>query len=138
MPLMNIPYPRKLKIYLKFLEFANMDVNFSGDPFFYKYLSLDEVVDKPVSASFEDYEFEQSIFFFSYADKMQVWALFLMAYPIIKILSLIIKHQKFDFLRKLEQGYRYNMIIRMISELYLEMTLHAFMNIYNLQFKTMT
>lgn len=30
------------------------------------------------------------------------------------------------------------MIIRMVTELYLEMTLHAFMNIYNLQYKTMT
>jgi len=70
MPLMNIPYPRKLKIYLKFLEFANMDIDFKNDPFFYKYLNLDEVVDRPVSASFEDYEFTQSIFFFSYADKM--------------------------------------------------------------------
>lgn len=48
MPLMNIPFPRTLKIYLKFLEFANMDVNLS-DPFFYKWMNLDEVVDKPVS-----------------------------------------------------------------------------------------
>lgn len=49
MPLMNIPYPKFLKIYLKFLDFANMDVSIGGDPFFYKYLNLDEVVDKPVS-----------------------------------------------------------------------------------------
>lgn len=49
MPLMNIPFPRTLIVYLKFLEFANMDIKFDGDPFFYKYLSLDEVIDKPVS-----------------------------------------------------------------------------------------
>ena len=54
MPLMNMPYPKFLKIYLKFLDFANMDVSIGGDPFFYKYLNLDEVVDKPVSESFED------------------------------------------------------------------------------------
>jgi hypothetical protein len=70
MPLMNIPYPKFLKIYLKFLDFANMDVSIGGDPFFYKYLKLDEIIDKPVSQSFLDYEFESSIFFFSYASKL--------------------------------------------------------------------
>jgi hypothetical protein len=70
MPLMNIPYPKFLKIYLKFLDFANLDVDFGDEPFFYKYLNLDEVTDKPVSPSFEDYEFKSSIFFFSYAKKL--------------------------------------------------------------------
>ena len=49
MPLMNIPFPKFLKIYLKFLDFANLDVDFGNDPFFYKYMNLDEVIDKPVS-----------------------------------------------------------------------------------------
>lgn len=138
MPLMSIPFPHKLKVYLKFLEFANMDVNFSGDPFFFKWLNMDEIIDKPVSYYFQDYDFEQSIFFISYADKMQVWAMVLGAYPVVKILSLFLRHQRFDFIRKIEKGYRYNMIIRMITELYLEMTLHAFMNIYVLQYRTMT
>jgi hypothetical protein len=57
MPLMNIPYPKMLKMYLKFLEFANLDVSFGGDPFYYKYLSVNEVIDKPVSPSFDDYEY---------------------------------------------------------------------------------
>ena len=59
-----------------------------------------------------------------------MWAIFLMAYPVVKILSLILKHPKLSFVQKLEEGYRYNMIIRMVTELYLEMTLHAFMNIF--------
>jgi hypothetical protein len=70
MPLMNIPFPKFLKTYLKFLDFANLDVDFGNVPFFYKYMNLDEIVDKPVSTSFEDYEFSSSIFFFSYANKL--------------------------------------------------------------------
>jgi hypothetical protein len=30
MPLMNIPFPKFFKIYLKFLEFANIDVDFGN------------------------------------------------------------------------------------------------------------
>jgi len=138
MPLMNIPYPKFLKIYLKFLDFANMDVSIGGDPFFYKYLNLDEVVDKPVSESFEDYDFSSSIFFFSYASKLQLWVMAIVAYPIIRILSVVLKSPKFDFFRRLEAKFRYNMIIRVVTELYLEITLMAFMNIYSLQYKTMT
>ncbi len=49
MPLMNIPFPKSLKTYLRFLDFANLDVDFGSDPFFYKYMNLEEIVDKPVS-----------------------------------------------------------------------------------------
>ena len=132
MPLMNIPFPRFLKMYLKYLEFANIDINFAGDPFFYQYMNLDEITDKPVSESFKDYQFESSIFFFSYADKIQIWMIVIGSYPIVWILSKVLKSPKFDILRNIEQGYRYNMIIRMLTELYLEITLHAFMNIYSL------
>jgi hypothetical protein len=34
--------------------------------------------------------------------------------------------------------FRYNMIIRVLTELYLEITLHAFMNIYSFQYRTYT
>jgi hypothetical protein len=135
---MNIPFPKTLKIYLKFLDFANLDVDFGGDPFFYKYMNLDEVVDNPVSQSFEDYEFESSIFFFSYADKLQLWVLIIGAYPIVKILSVVLKNKRFNFIRSIEKMFRYNMIIRVLTELYLEITLHAFMNIVSLQYKTIT
>ena len=57
MPLMNIPFPKTLKLYLKFLDFANLDIDFGGDPFFYKYMKLNEIIDNPVSPSFEDYDF---------------------------------------------------------------------------------
>ena len=62
----------------------------------------------------------------------------IVAYPIIRILSVVLKSPKFDFFRRLEAKFRYNMIIRVVTELYLEITLMAFMNIYSLQYKTMT
>jgi hypothetical protein len=101
-------------------------------------MNLDEVIDKPVSASYEDYDFKQSIFFFTYANKLQLWLLVIGSYPVLKVLSIVMKHKRFDFLRKIEKMYRYNMIIRVLTELYLEMTLQAFMNIYSLQYKTIT
>jgi hypothetical protein len=70
MPLMSVPYPKFLKMYLKILEFANLDVSIGGDPWFYRFLRLEEIIDKPVSTYFEDYGYESSIFFFSYADKL--------------------------------------------------------------------
>ena len=52
-------------------------------------------------------------------------------YPILLILSKLLKYKAFRFLRVLEKGFRFNMILRIMIELYLEMTLLAFMNIYS-------
>lgn len=69
---------------------------------------------------------------------MQVWVAFIAAYPLIKGLTMCLKHRYFSFLHGIEQGYRYNSILRMLLELYLEMTLFAFMNLYSLQYGTLT
>jgi hypothetical protein len=61
-----------------------------------------------------------------------MWCLIIGAYPLIKIASIILKSKKFDFIRSIEKKFRYNMIIRVLTELYLEITLHSFMNIFSL------
>jgi hypothetical protein len=68
---------------------------------------------------------------FTYANKLQLWAICVLMYPILLILSKLLKYKVFRFLRVLEKGFRYNMILRIMIELYLEMTLLAFMNIYS-------
>ena len=62
---------------------------------------------------------------------MQLWALCVLMYPILLILSKLLKYKAFRFLRVLEKGFRFNMILRIMIGLYLEMTLLAFMNIYS-------
>ena len=69
MPLMNIPYPRLLIMCLKFLDFANIDIPL-GDPFFYKYMYLEGIKNKPVSDRYVEYGYGSSIFFLSYASKL--------------------------------------------------------------------
>jgi hypothetical protein len=68
---------------------------------------------------------------FTYANKLQLWAICVLMYPILLILSKLLTYKLFRFLRVLEKGFRYNMILRIMIELYLEMTLLAFMNIYS-------
>eukprot|EP00347_Sterkiella_histriomuscorum_P004248 403361179 len=138
MPLMAVPYPKLLKVYLKYLDFANVQDDFMGKPFFYKYLYLKQVKDEPVNESYEDYGFESSIFFFSYANKIQGWGILMCAYPLILLGSYALKFKAFDFLRRIEKSYRFNGLWRLLTELYLEMTLNAFMNIYSLQFGSKT
>ena len=68
---------------------------------------------------------------FTYANKLQLWAICVLMYPLLLILSKLLKYKVFHFLRVLEKGFRYNMILRIMIELYLEMTLLDFMNIYS-------
>ncbi|CDW75219.1 UNKNOWN [Stylonychia lemnae] len=105
------------------MNFANISDDFIGDPFFYKYMLLNQINDKPVSQNFEEYEFESSIFFFNYSRKMQMWAMFALGYPILKICNRFLKHRYFDVLKQYEQSYRFNVVWRVLTELYLEMTL---------------
>ena len=67
-----------------------------------------------------------------------MWCLIIGAYPLIKIASILLKSKRFNFIRDIEKKFRYNMIIRVLTELYLEITLHSFMNIFSLQYKTIT
>ena len=131
MPLMNIPFPKLLLVTLKYLDFANGEITLFEKPIFNRFINVEEIIDKPLSKSFSDYNYYSTIFMFTYANKLQLWALCVLMYPILLILSKLLKYKAFRFLRVLEKGFRFNMILRIMIELYLEMTLLAFMNIYS-------
>ena len=138
-PLINLPFPEILKSSLKFLYFANGEDDWMGKPYFYRFLDLTQIDDKPVNDIFADYEMDSSIFFFSYANKIQGWTILILLYPILLLASKYIKWKYISQkLRGIEKMYRYNGIWRLLTEMYLEMTLSAFMNIYSLQFRTFT
>ena len=104
-----------------------------GEPFFYKFLDLNSVEDKPVNQKFEDYGMESTLFFNSYANKLQGWLALGVAYPFIFIASKIIGWRYIGpKIKSIEKMYRYNGLWRLLIELYLEMTLSAFMNVYSL------
>lgn len=67
LPLINFQFPSVLIRSLQFLEFSNVDDNWIGQPFFYEFLDLDSVKDKPLNDRFEEYGQESTIFFISYA-----------------------------------------------------------------------
>lgn len=45
-----------------------------------------------------------------------------------------VKHRFFNIFRRLDTFYRYNGVLRIMQELYLEMGVYAFLNLYNIQF----
>lgn len=57
MPLMNIPFPKLLIVTLKYLDFANGDVTLFEEPIFNRFINMEEIIDKPVSKSFSDYNY---------------------------------------------------------------------------------
>ena len=67
---------------------------------------------------------------------MQVWLLSLVFYLIVRVLVLFKRLQRVckDVLKRIE----FNMVLKMVEEMYLEMTLQAFMNLGSLQFGTKT
>ena len=121
------------------LSFATGVVNFLPQPFFYKYLNLDEIIDLPINDAFTDYNYSQTVFILNYAQQITGLILVFLSYPVVLLLSRIKwkRLEKLNF-KKAEKSFRFNLLWRVLIEYYLEFSLNAFMNIYALQFSTPT
>ncbi len=95
-------------------------------------MSLKDIKDKPVSDAYADYSHPSSVFIFNYSKKITALTILTMAYPVILLISRVFKHRFFDSVRNLERAFRFNLLWRIVVEIYLEFALNAFMNIYSL------
>ena len=84
--------------------------------------------DKPLSPNFEQVGLETRFFVLLYSQKLTFWAIFFLMYPVFFALAAVTQWKP---CRSISASYKYNSIIRMTIELYLEMCLFAFINLYS-------
>ncbi len=96
-------------------------------------LDWSKVKDAPLNEAFENYSYESQIFLKNYQYKFGIWMILFAGLPFTLILKQF-NHRYFNFFRKLDKFYRYNGVLQIMKELYLEMGVYAFLNFYKPQF----
>ena len=84
--------------------------------------------DKPLTPQFDVIGIDTRFFVLLYSSKLVIWSLTIALFPIFWSLAYLTGLKWFKGAVK---SYRYNGIIRMIIELYLEMTLFALINLFS-------
>ncbi|CDW84474.1 UNKNOWN [Stylonychia lemnae] len=133
LPLIDLAYPPFFNEVFRYLAYANFENQLLRDPLSAS-LDFDNIKDSPLNEVFYNYGFESQVFLSTFQYKLGILFIIFCFFPLSQLFKRF-KHRYFNIFRKLDNFFKYNGVLRLGQELYLEMGLLAYLNIYNLQFE---
>ena len=128
MVLIDIRFTQEYIAFIRILEIFNFDLPI---PNLVKLYVLDttSIVDKTYADTFLRLDYESSVFILLYSSQIVIWAALIAAFPFIWLIG---KVTKLDFFVNWYKSYKYNLVYRIFIEMYLDMSIACFINVFNL------
>lgn len=132
-PLIDVPFDSIVYTAFSYLSYANLENTLVSDPLSSN-LDWSKVKDGTFNSAFDNYGYSSQIFLKNYRYKFGLWLILLSGFPVVIILGRF-KHKFFNQFRKLKHFYLFNGVLKIMCELYLEMGIYAYLNVFSIQFR---
>ncbi|CDW75881.1 UNKNOWN [Stylonychia lemnae] len=132
LPLIDIPFPNEVYQIFKYLSYANFENQLIKDPIS-SVINFDNISDSPINQVFNNYGYESQVFLKSYQYKLGMIFAIYCFYPLSQLFKNF-KSKNFQIFKAMDNFFLWNGSLRLGYELYLEMGIYAYLNLYNIQY----
>ncbi|CDW83584.1 UNKNOWN [Stylonychia lemnae] len=135
LPLIDIHFPNEVYQIFQYLSYANFENQLIKDPIS-SVINFDNISDSSINQVFNNYGFESQVFLKSYQYKLGMIFAIYCFYPLSQLFKNF-KSKNFQIFKAMDSFFLWNGSLRLGYELYLEMGIYAYLNLYNLQYQNL-
>ena len=129
LPLLEVNIPANLRTFInEYLQFANFKFDILYNPFHkWNLIDLSQVNYNPLNENFERNEIYSRELLVNYGGQLIIWTIIICTYFPVLVLA---KCFPCKALKELKKAYEYGVLLTSFSEAFVEFSLLAFLNIY--------